>query len=464
MANLLIYIFILTIIHSILFFNNSLGVNVILFTIPLLIFIFYVLKSNKKIKNKKGLLFIIPIVLLSCTYFYYNNIFRLFNIIIIPILYILMYIYVIEPEYQLRRVFINIMNLLFEPFDCIGKLYRLIKIALDKKLRLSNTNKKKIKSILVVIPVVIIVLLLLSSADMMFKSLFSSIHINISVGNLIGRIILGIIVFTYIGSQINYLLFTYKKEKDEELNKIKVEGYTVKLLLTILNIIYVVFIVIQVRSLLLHNVSKSINYAEYARSGFFELMFISLINLIILLVSKNSKETKYNKVMSIIMVVFTLLIILTSAYRMYLYESAYGYTLLRLLVYVTLGTEAILLIPTIMYILNSKLKILNYYMIIVISMYTIINLISFDKVIAYRNVNRYYSTNKIDIDYLENGYTDNIPYLYDLYDKTNDVEIRNELEYYIKKLYKENKIDNIFEYNISKEKSRKIISKEFIFS
>lgn len=457
MANLLIYIFILTILHSVLFFNNSLGVNVILFTIPLLIFIYYVLKSNKKIKNKKGLLFIIPIVLLSSAYFYYNNIFRLFNIIIIPILYILMYIYVIKPEYQLRRIFVNIMNLLFEPFDCIGKLYRLIRITLSKKIKLSATNKKKIKSILVVIPIVIIVLLLLSSADMMFKSLFSSIHINISIGNIIGRIIVGVIVFTYLGSQINYLLFTYKKEKDEELSKIKVEDYTVKLLLTILNIIYVVFIFIQVRSLLLHNVSKSINYAEYARSGFFQLMFISLINLIILLVSKNSKETKYNKAMSIIMVAFTLLIILTSAYRMYLYESAYGYTLLRLLVYVTLGTEAILLIPTIIYILNSKLKIFNYYMVIIISIYTIINLISFDKVIAYRNVNRYYSTDKIDTEYLENGYTDNVSYLYDLYEKTDDKKIKNDLEKYFSRLYHPNKKRNILEYNYSIESANNTI-------
>ena len=459
MANLLIYILLLTILHSILFFNNSLGINVILFTIPLLIFLYYSLKINKKIKNKKGLLFMIPILILSSTYFYYNNIFKIFNIIVIPILYILMYIYVIKPEYQLRRLFGSTMYLLFEPFDCIGKLYRLVKITLDKKLKLSRENKKKLKSILIVMPIVIIVLLLLSSADMMFKSLFTSIHCNVSIGNIIGRIILGIIVFTYLGSQINYILFSYKKYDDEPLNNIKIENYTVKLLLTLLNIIYVIFIIIQIRSLLLHNVSKSINYAEYARSGFFQLMFISMINLIILLVSKNSKETKYNKVMSIIMVIFTLLIILTSAYRMYLYESAYGYTLLRLLVYVILGTETILLIPTIIYILNSKVKILYYYIAIGISVYTIINLASFDKIIAYRNINRYYSTNKIDIKYLENGYTDNVSYLSDLYEKTEDEKIKESIEDYFYRLYHSLKNKNILEYNYSIESTKSIVGK-----
>lgn len=455
MTNLLIYIFILTILHSILFVNNSLGLNVIIFTIPLLIFLYYTLKSNKKIKNKKGLLFIIPIILLSSTYFIYNNIFRIFNIIVIPILYILMYIYTIKPDYRLRRVLIDIILLLCEPFDCIGKLYNLVKISFSKKLKLSMATKKKIKSILIVIPIVIIVLLLLSSADMMFSKMISSVlrvFDGISFDNFFARIIIGIVLFTYLGSQVNYILFTYKNEKDEKLSKIKIEEYTIKLLLTILNIIYVLFIIIQIRSLLFHNVSKTINYAEYARSGFFQLMFISLINLTILLVSKNSKDTKYNKIMSIIMVFLTLIIIASSTYRMYLYESAYGYTLLRLLVYITLATESILLIPTVIYILNSKVNILKYYMFIIISVYTLINLVSLDRIIADRNIKRYYKTEKIDINYLENYYTDNISYLYNLYENIDDEKEKKNLENYFKILKKRNKINNIFEYNISKEK------------
>lgn len=462
MANLLIHILLLTILHSILFINNSLGLNVIIFTLPLLLFLYYVLKSNKKIKNKKGLLFIIPIIILSSTYYIYNNIFRIFNIIIIPILYILMYIYTIKPDYKLRRVLLDIIILLCEPFDCIGKLYNLVKISISKTLKLSNDVKKKIKSILIVIPIIIIVLLLLSSADMMFSKMFSSffnIFKGISFDSIFIRIFVGLIVFTYLGSQINYILFGYKKDNEDTLDKIKIEVFTIKLLLTILNIIYIVFVIIQIRSLLLHNVSKSINYAEYARSGFFQLMFISLINLTIILVSKNSKDNNYNKVMSIIMLLLTLIIISSSTYRMYLYESAYGYTLLRLLVYVTLITEVILIIPTVFYILNSKVNILKHYMTIIVVIYTLINLVSVDKVIAERNINRYYKTNKLDINYLKNYYTDNVSYLYDLYGKLDDEEEKKSLKEYFKIIKKQNKIDNIFEYNISKDEAIKILKR-----
>ena len=59
------------------------------------------------------------------------------------------------------------------------------------------------------------------------------------------------------------------------------------------------------------------------------------------------------------MVFLTLIIIVSSFYRMNLYEQAYGYTLLRLGVYVALITEGILLIPTVVYIVKDKINILN---------------------------------------------------------------------------------------------------------
>ena len=61
MKNVFFYTLLLVVLNSILIVNQSLGINVILFTIPLLVFLYYYLKLNKLIKNKKGLLFFIPI-------------------------------------------------------------------------------------------------------------------------------------------------------------------------------------------------------------------------------------------------------------------------------------------------------------------------------------------------------------------------------------------------------------------
>lgn len=464
MAKLLKYILFLCILNSILFYNKTLGINVILFMVPLLIFILSILEDNNKINNKYGIFFIIPIILLSCTYFIYNNqFFKVLNTIVIFMLYIFMYIYIVKPTYKINEVLNDVIAFLYKPFSCIGNLYRILNFKISSLLKIKDDNKKKIKSIIIVIPIVIIVLMLLGSADMIFNNIFincSKIFKNIDIINIFGRIIIIIILFTYIGVFINYLIFDYKDKKYINNNKFKIENYTIKLLLTILNIVYIIFDFIQIRSLIFHQISESINYSQYAREGFFQLMFISILNLIIILISKhsNDKDNKYNKSMSILMIILTLIIIVSSFLRMNMYENAYGYTLLRLLVYITLITEVILLVPTTIYIINSKTKILKYYIIIIISVYTIINLVPIDYLIAYRNINRYYDTNKIDLNYLKNNYTDNIPLLIELYNKTDDKILKKEINYYLIKIYN-NKSCDLLEYNFSKIDAKNQIEK-----
>ena len=463
MSNLIIYILLISILHSIVLFNNDLGINVLLLTIPIILVIVSALKNNNKIKNIWGLLFIVPIIVLSSSFLVYDNSFKYLNILVLPILYIMMYIYTINPVYKLSNIIKNIFILIFAPFSKIGNLYNIVKIKIDRNVKLSNNSKSKIKSFLIVLPIVLLVFLLLKSADMVFDQMFfKSLKIfdYIKFDNIIGRIIRMIIFFTYFGCVINYISFAYKKDDNKETIPTNIDTYTIKLLLTILNIVYIVFDIIQVRSLLFHHLPEGITYAEYARSGFFQLVFISILNLIIILLSKRTKKSKYINIMSLLMILLTSVIIASSAIRMFMYEQAYGYTVLRLLVYVLLFTEALMLIPTVAYIINPKIKIMKQYIIIVTIIYSVINLISVDKIIAINNISRYYRNNKIDIDYLENYNTDNIPYLYELYNNTNEIEIRTNLEEYFDIMKNELKDMNIFEYNISKNNAKTILNKK----
>lgn len=465
MNRLLLYILILSIWNSFLFFNNNLGLNVILFIIPLLGFIVYSLSKYKKLVNKKGLLLMIPIILLSISYLIYDNsFFKGFNVVIISTLFLLTYIYTINPTYYLKDIVLNCFSLVFEPLSRIGNIFRLIGAAISERLKISDSTKKKIKSFIIIIPVIVVVLMLLSSADMMFGNIFSTFFDLIDTltlsDEIFPRCIQIFILFMYMGCVTNYLLFGYKKDK--YVSKEKVDGYTIKMLLIILNVIYVIFDIIQIRSLIFHHVSANIVYSEYARSGFFQLMFISFINLFILLISKkckNKEYEKFNNIMSIIMVGLTLIIIISSVLRMHLYECAYGYTLLRLLVYVILFTETVLLIPTICYILNPKIKILKYYLIIITVVYTLVSLSPVDSIIANKNINRYYHDEKLDLDYLKNNCTDNIELLISLYNKCDDKNIKFRLEIYFTSLYEEKENDNILEFNISRNNALKEIEK-----
>lgn len=151
------------------------------------------------------------------------------------------------------------------------------------------------------------------------------------------------------------------------------------------------------------------------------------------------------------MVALTFIIIISSFLRMNLYEAQFGYTLLRLLVYITLLTETILLIPTIFHILNPKYNIVKAYMIIIISSYTIINFLNIDNIIATRNIKRYDKKADIDINYLMNNKTDNITTLAKFYENTNNIEIKQQVDNYFRYIIIE--MDSFQEFNLSKYKA-----------
>lgn len=454
MEGLIIYILLLSIYNCVLFYGKNLGINVLLFNIPLLIFMIKSIKNNKKKINKKGLLFGIPIILISLSYFLYNNVyFNLLNILVITGLFLLMYVYTINPKNNIFHMIGELMNLLFMPLASIGELFKNVKKRISSIISLSDRSKKIIKSLIIIFPVVVIILILLTSADKEFNNMFRGFYKvldKISIHEVVGRIVYIFILFVYLGAANIFLLKRYKKENKK--SKFQIEDTTVKILLTALNVIYIVFDIIQIKSLFLHNLSLNISYAEYARHGFFRLMVISVINVTLLLISKHSKnkDSKYNKIMSLLMVILTTIIIASSFMRMHLYEAAYGYTLLRLLVYYILITETVLLVPTIIYIFKNKFNVLNVYVVIITISYVILNFIPVNYIIARNNVDRYYKSKSIDLGYLENHETDNIIILRELYDRTDDKSIKKEIKDYFKEVKKYNKIHGFQEYNISK--------------
>lgn len=463
MKNFIKYLILICIYNSILFYGYSYGLNVILFMIPLSIYLICVLNKTNKVINKKAFILLIPIMLLSISYLIYDNaFFKHTNMFVITLLLTFLYIYSINPTFNIVNLIKEVLSVISEPLGVIEKFYKEVGNTITNTFKITEKTKQRTKSYLIIIPVVALVLILLSSADEIFGNIFNKIFKifeNINIYNLGFRIIYIIALFTYLGVVTYFILNKYEKHEYKK-DDFKVDNYTIKTLLTILNAIYIVFDIIQIKSLMLHQVSSNINYAEYARSGFFQLLFISILNLAIVLISKRSVEdTKYNKISGLVMVFLTLIIIISSFLRMNMYESVYGYTLLRLLVYISLITETILLVPTIIYIIKPETKILRYYMIIIISIYTITSLLPINYVIAKRNINKYYKDGKIDIKYLENYSSDNIGLLVNLKDNTKDEKIKNSLTNYFTRYSSRLRIKGFQDYNLSKNKAIKLISK-----
>lgn len=271
-------------------------------------------------------------------------------------------------------------------------------------------NKEKVKkvtvSLIIVSVIVAIVIALLASADSIFANLFSGLSAIFenfnqeAIWSMLLRItIIVIMYFLFLGFTLTVMEKRILKKGESKLS-ILPDKLTIKMLLIVLNVVYLIFCYIQISSLFAKiNLAGSFSYAEYARSGFFQLMAVSFINFALIFISNKNNQKRENliKILNILLIIFTMIIVLSSMYRMYMYETEYGLTYLRSFVYIILATELIALLPMIIYILNAKFDLLKWIIIIGISVYTCTNFINLEGIIITKNIKA--KNRRVAIDY-----------------------------------------------------------------
>ncbi len=468
--------FLIAILHSILFYGQKLGISVFLFCLALGFFILYLLDKNNKIKNKKALILCVPIILISATYFIFNNtFFYVANIIALIILFTLMVILAVFEKTSIGLILNRAVYLLLGPIEfleeAIGSIIETIENFFHKKEVSKEKNEKLRKiiiGILIAIPILIVVLMLLSSADSIFSSELKEVISTLfrleifekqTYINLFFRIIIILMIAVYLIALLyNVLEDNFTEKEVGEKKNWTIDRTIGNTILTILNLVYLVFCYIQISVLFMKTGNMGdFDYASYARQGFFQLMAVSVINLVIILITSKrneiNKKLNYTKVMNLCLSMFTLIILFSSFYRMYLYEQEYGYTFLRLMVYVALITEAILIIPTVMYILDMKINLTKTYFVVIIIMYIIVNYMNIDNVIAKRNINRYFEDTsgeyELDIEYLGTLGIDAAGEIKRLENEENKM-IRKQVEFYLNQVESEVKDINFQNFNINR--------------
>lgn len=415
--------FVLGLIFNFLFFKKPLGVSY-----PLFVLAFYgvlVLNSRKNIEVKFdfGWLLSIPVFMLSLTYLLFsNNVFGALNFLGIPILVVIQTILITRnnshewhsfkfiEDFFYNSVYKTFSNL-FKPFAVIARILK-PKTDTEKYVVL----KKVVIGLIISVPLLLIIVGLLASADQIFQNYVSKIpklFENLSIGEFIGQSIIICIITLF---SFGYIFGLTNKIEKKENQALQTAGTDYKVfdpvimitVLSAINLIYIMFTLIQF-SYLFGNFNFALptdfTYAEYARRGFFELVFVTLINFVILLISigLTKKAGKIgNMIMSILhsLVVFCTLVMLLSAhYRMYMYEEAYGYTYLRLLTHAFMAFLFILFIITLYKIWNEKISIIKPFIAAALVSYIIINYINIDVIITNENLSRYNKTGQIDVNY-----------------------------------------------------------------
>ena len=241
-------------------------------------------------------------------------------------------------------------------------IYQLICVPFEKFASLAEVlcdgykNDKKRKSfimillgILCAIPVLAIVILLLSSADAIFGQVSNSIFGKIS-NNVFEKIIMLICgvptafyIFALVYNDIHpERLHEYSVSVvDAKRSKKKIIPYEIlTTMVMLLDVIYILFAVLQVSNLFMAFYDKlpsGMTYAEYARGGFFQLVWVAVINLIVTVIAitlvreNNGKRPTILSCALSLLSILTIFLGMTALRKMYLYICVYGLTKNRLI-------------------------------------------------------------------------------------------------------------------------------------
>ena len=192
-----------------------------------------------------------------------------------------------------------------------------------------------VRGVLIAVPIAVVLAALLASADPVFASFF---NLNIDIGPLILDVI-----YVTIGCLVAAGLLRLVASEPVS----RVDGPSWRLgatealvVLAILDAVFTAFAIAQVLAATgaaadtLRN--AGVTYSDYARSGFFQLLWVSGITLVVLILFSRISAFKERKsrlaflVLAASAIALTLLIVIVAFRRLSLYEEAYGFTMLRL--------------------------------------------------------------------------------------------------------------------------------------
>ncbi|MEK3886202.1 DUF4153 domain-containing protein [Bacillus sp. FSL K6-3431] len=450
------------------FFRDEIGVSYIVFIAVFYSIFFYRFRSFSFSHQRFGYLILISIWLLAISYYLYDSIlFYTLNILIIPSLVIFHLALITAPkkaEWSSLHFIFYIMQRLV---DGIRYNVRFTKHISGNFKRSSNEDHYKVwKKILIGIafslPVLFIILSLLTSADAQFEKLLGNIPNLISVrSDLVFRIA---VILIYTCSFFGFMQILLQKnnyiiKREDTVKPITADGIVTITMLLLLDLVYVLFVAIQFKYFFNGALDESYTYAEYARRGFFELIFVTLINLTVITAIIQFTKSILGLLKRTIRIALTVLVlssgvILISAFmRLTMYEDAYGFTFTRVLAHSFMIFLMVILAYTFVKIWLEKLSLFHFYFITSLIYYAGINIVNLDSFVIDRNIDRFETTGKIDTNYLSNLSSSGILGLIEIYEQNPNVPG-------LEKLLKQRKTEREYlkndawqSYNLTKNKA-----------
>jgi len=469
-------------------FENSGGITSPLWAIASFAYFVYAIKHFQITLHKSVYFYGAAIVLLGISNcLTTSEPIRFFNYIAIFLLLLLFVIkhFYIQTNWNVLHYFGAILCTVFGSLECFGGFFKSFSMFYKAhKTEKSNPVFKQIFiGLFISIPLLLVTGSLLISADAIFASvMIDSLFDHIVIP---GKFI-KIIFMTAVGIIAPYSIFLFLAKQeftDEKPANKNGEAVIAITFCSTLTLLYLVFCFIQIRYLFFGQAKLSLpegyTYAEYARQGFFQLLFVSILNLCLVTFCLHFyKDNKLLKGILTVISLCTFIMIASSALRMILYIKAYQLTFLRVLVLWALLVIFLLMCGVIFYTFREEFPLFSYGVIVISCLYIALSLSRPDTYIASYNIAKAQtaSAEKIDFSYLYELSTDAAPILAKhgylpssklenktenaAYNTISEADCLNECEYYRKHIFKDYEEMGIREFNFSIYQAKKAITTE----
>lgn len=357
-------------------------------------------------------LFFAAIILLSLTFvFFSNGWFRFWNLGFLPVLLTLHAFQVsgaakkpwTAPAMLWER-FRLLLDALFGRLGAIGAAFRgFTGPAAQRGLTVGI-------GVLVTVPLLLIAAVLLSQADMLFDKLTAGLldFVWTHLDTALVRVFLGLLCAPFLFSLLYALGRPKPLAEGKPVVLPKLDGAVAVMALGGLDGLYLFFVAVQARALFggeAYLAEMGISYADYARSGFFQLVFVALLNLgvvlaLLQLTGRTGRSWRAARFLSTLLVVLSGVILLSAAWRMTLYVLAYGLSFKRTLTYWGMVMIALLLAAACVKVWREQFGFFRFAAVAVLAGWLVLNYANVDRIVASYNVDAYLSGQLAQVDLL----------------------------------------------------------------
>lgn len=421
---------------SFLIVEYKLRLNVFIFYAILLAVTGYIMHRDNNLAIKPFILFSAAFLSMASAYFRYTFFGYIgMGVVLLPVVYVLLTVYSSKQDYAS-----DIKTVLFRGICSIGFIHMIV-VAIASLKRKDDRKKKLFLHILIGVGItavlLTIILPLMLSADEMFKVKLSDMFGESNFGTFILKTILAaFIAMLFFG--FLYLITAHRLKQKQKAQPVELPSVTTVIITIILAlaVVFTFFAVVQFSYLfggITSDLPDDFSYAQYAREGYFQLVVLSILNFAIILscifFSKKGSSAA-RRAIKIILAYFNLLniyLLISAAYKMRLYQNEFGMTTSRLLVYILLLFEAILIIGLMVKIFIQNMNYVKLAVFFSVGFWAIVSFVNVEALALKYNINNLYPQGKLDFEYIEYSSSDASRVLYDFYVDNHEDLSKDEL-------------------------------------